>query len=708
MFQSSALRWFGAVVAALLMLASGLATAQNASKDKSAAKDQSPQAQASSQSSGGASATPPQPSEQLEEIVVFGRGIKLLGTADAASEGSVGGADLAVRPLMRVAELLEAVPGLVAVQHSGSGKANQYYLRGFNLDHGTDFTTQVDGMPWNLRTHGHGQGYLDVNGLIPETVERIDFRKGVYRGDIGDFSMAGSSFITTVNYFDAPFLTLEAGEYGWDRLAIGGSYENNNKESTLVGIAELEGNNGPWAEPEHLRHKSGWGKYTKSTGYGMLSASVSAYYADWRPTEQIPERVIGSSVCPDQYCAIDPTATGHTTRWIGTMNFDSKDWNATAYLQYYDWNMFSNPTYDYQIHQFDRRWTSGGKYERTMVNSDKLMVTFGGDFRYDDIGNVGVDHTDARAFVETIGKNSVKEGSIGVYSEATWFPTSKLRLFGALRGDSYNFDVVAKTPQSSAGSETDSIVSPKVGLAYTLNNEVEFYANWGRGFHSNDARGVVNKTNPVPGLSPGTGYEGGARFEIGGIKLTAAYWWLDLDSELVFVGDSNSVQPKGASKRDGYELTLFWRPVDWLGIDAVYTGSTSRYVNNPDGVHIEGSVENAGEFGMQAVKDKWEASLRVRYLGPYALTPDNLHRAGGDISVGLRGAYTIGKTTLFAEIFNLTARQGKDIVYWYPAYVAGFDPPGLTSADINCDVTDCRMSRAQEPRQLRIGAKFSF
>ncbi len=689
--------WVHALGAGVCLLVTGLALAQNSSQGTQA-----------SQSGADSAAPVSQPPEQLEEIVVFGRGIKLLGTADAASEGSVGGADLAVRPLMRVAELLESVPGLVAVQHSGSGKANQYYLRGFNLDHGTDFTTYVDGMPWNLRTHGHGQGYLDVNGLMPETVERIDFRKGVYRGDVGDFSMAGSSFITTVNYFDAPFLTFETGQYGWDRLAVGGSHENTDKESTLVGMAELNEYDGPWQEAEHLRHKAGWGKYTKSTSFGMLSASLSAYYADWRPTEQVPERAIGSSVCPDVYCALDPTATGHTTRWIGTVNLDNKDWNATAYVQYYDWNMFSNPTYDYQIHQFDRRSTTGGKYQRTLVDSSKVMVNVGGEFRYDDIGNVGVDHTDARTFIENIGQNAVKETSLGVFTEATWFPTDKLRLFGALRGDSYDFNVTAKTPQSSAGSKTDSLVSPKVGLAYTLNDDVELYANWGKGFHSNDARGVVNQTNAVPGLSPGTGYEGGARFEIGGLKLTAAYWWLNLDSELVFVGDDNSVEPRGASRRDGYELTLFWRPIDWLGIDAVYTGSTARYVDNPEGVYIEQSVENAGEFGMQAVKDKWEASMRVRYLGPYALTPDNQHRVGGDISVGVRGAYTIGKATLFAEIFNLTDRKGKDIVYWYPAYVAGFDPPGLTSADIDCGVTDCRVSRAQEPRTLRVGVKFSF
>src|SRR5512145_47691 len=153
-----------------------------------------------------------QSNDGLEEIVVFGRSLELVGRAEAASEGTVAGADLLVRPMLRVAELLEAVPGMVAVQHSGSGKANQYFLRGFNLDHGTDFTTYIDGMPLNLRSHGHGQGYLDVNGLLPEIVDRIDYRKGPYRADAGDFAMAGASFITTIDRLDAPFTALETGE----------------------------------------------------------------------------------------------------------------------------------------------------------------------------------------------------------------------------------------------------------------------------------------------------------------------------------------------------------------------------------------------------------------------------------------------------------------------------------------------------------------
>ena len=163
-----------------------------------------------------------QSEEEPETVLVFGRAERQIGIAGAASEGAVGGADLTVRPILRTAELLEVVPGLIAAAHSGSGKANQYFLRGINLDHGTDFTAYVDDVPWNFRTHGHGQGYLDINGLIPETVVQIDYRKGPYRGDLGDFALAGAALITTTNAYDRPFAQAEVGSFGWYRAADGG------------------------------------------------------------------------------------------------------------------------------------------------------------------------------------------------------------------------------------------------------------------------------------------------------------------------------------------------------------------------------------------------------------------------------------------------------------------------------------------------------
>jgi outer membrane receptor protein involved in Fe transport len=636
----------------------------------------------------------------LDEVIVFGRAEELIGVAAAASEGTVGGDDLLVRPMLRTAELLEAVPGLIAAQHSGSGKANQYFLRGFQLDHGTDFTAYVDDVPWNLRTHGHGQGYLDVNGLIPEVIDRVNYRKGTYRADVGDFSMAASALMTTIERLDRSFIAAEAGQYDWMRFATGGTADFGDAALTLLG--QYKTYNGPWELEEDLQHGSVWGKYVTPTDFGKFSITLSGYIATWKPTEQTPESAFGTELCADEYCSLDMTADGKTERWILGAQWFADRWRATAYAQYYNWHMLSNATYepDGQIDQFDRRVILGGRYEYELVNNDAFDMNLGTELRYDDIGKVGFDNTVDGVFTNNFANNQVTESSIAAYSEATWNVVEGLRLTGGLRVDRYEFDVDANEGTGTdgldnVGSTSDSIVSPKAGIAYAISDQVELYGNWGRGFHSNDARGVNKNIDPVPGLVDATGYEAGARFEVGAFKITTAYWWLNLSSELIFVGDDNTVEPKGSSKRHGYEVVLFWRPLEWLGIDGVYTGSNARYVDEQEGGgrFIEGGVENAGELGIAATTKEWELSARLRYLGPYALLPDNSERADDELQFNLRAAYNFARFTVYGELLNAFDHKGKDIVYYYEN---AFDPAGG------------RVSRAEEPRTFRAGVKLQF
>ncbi len=646
-------------------------------------------------------ALPAQGADPLPEVVIFARGENLIGKADAASEGAVGGADLSVRPLLRVAELLEVVPGLIAAQHSGSGKANQYFLRGFNLDHGTDFTTYIDDVPMNLRTHGHGQGYLDLNGVIPEVIERIDYRKGPYRADIGDFALAGASFMSTLHRLDAPFVALESGQYGWQRVAGGGTFGLGRGDLTLVG--QWKSYDGPWELPERLKHESLWSKYTQATSIGALELSLSGYHASWHPTEQIPERAIGTSVCADAFCALDTTAIGETTRWIVSGRLLGEDWRATLYAQTYDWHMLSDPTYDFQINQLDRRSVFGGRYERELLKHDHFTLNAGVEGRYDDVARVGLQHTNAGVFAEDLGRYGVREGSVAPYAEASWNPIEPLRLLAGARADFYSFDVASRQAGYPSGNQSAHIVSPKLGAAYALNSRIELYANWGRGFHSNDARGVAAPlpgNAPVPGLVRGTGKEAGVRLQAGGFTLTGTYWWLDVGSELKFVGDSNSVQPSTPSRRRGYELVGFWRPVPWLAMDAVWTGSHARSQDSPGAEFIPGAIESAGELGISAVQNRWEASVRVRYLGPYPLIEDNSLRATAETVINLRAAWKLPRVTLYAELLNVLNDDGKDIVYYYPTHVDGLDPPGAE--------VDGRVSRAEEPRTVRAGIKYLF
>ena len=642
----------------------------------------------------------------IEEVAIFGRNTDLVGEAVSASVGYVGGDDLLIRPLVKTAELLESMPGMVAVQHSGSGKANQYFLRGFNLDHGTDYTVQLDGTPLNMRSHGHGQGYLDVNGIIPETVEGIDYRKGPYYADLGDFSMAGASFISTIDVIDRPFVSTELGEDGWRRYVGGVSQELNNGTLSLIG--EIKNFDGPWEKEEDLNHFSIWGKYKTQTSFGDAEFTISGYEANWDPTEQIPERAFGTAACEDAFCSLDPTAEGETSRWIVNANLAGNDWNANLYAQTYDWTMTSNPTYDFQINQFDKRWTLGGQADKTLIDNSTYDLVVGGEFRYDDGSRIGVEQFSNGTYVADIGSNKISEGSAGAFVEATWYVNRDLRMTGGLRTDYFDFSATAQNALSASGDKTDSQASPKFALAYTPLDNLELYYNWGRGFHSNDARGVVNSINPVPGISAGTGYEAGGRLTLGDFKFTSAYWWLNQDSELIFVGDSNSVEPKGASEREGYELTMFWQPTNWLGVDAAFTTSDARYVNNPDGIYVEQAVEEAVQFGVSLTRPSWDASIRLRYLGPYALDAGNLNRGESLTTINLRTAYHWQSVTMFVEVINLADTDGKEIVYNYPAYVQGLDAPGLSSDDIDCDVTTCTMSRTTLPRSFRVGVSYQF
>jgi outer membrane receptor protein involved in Fe transport len=639
---------------------------------------------------------------EVGALVVFGRAEAKIGIAQAASEGTISGADLLVRPLLRVAELLEAVPGMVAAQHSGSGKANQYFLRGFNLDHGSDFTTYIDDVQMNFRTHGHGQGYLDLNGLIPEIINREDFRKGPYRADGGDFALAGAAYMTTLDGYDRPWIAGEAGSHGWGRVAAGGTMTDAGGELTLVGQAKVY--DGPWEQPEKLRHYAGFAKYAREVGIGKLELTGHAYRARWKPTEQIPERIIGSGVCRDVFCSPDPSATGETTRFITNAKLSGEGWKVSTNAQFYDWNMFSNPTYanadgsSAQIHQIDRRWIYGLKAEKAWTLSPALELTIGSENRYDRIGKVGVQQTDDRALVGSLGLYRVQEGSASLYGEATWRPVEGLRLTGGLRGDYYHAHVSARDAEAAAlgvGKASDSIVSPKVGAAYKVSDNFEVYANWGKGFHSNDVRGAVYATSPVPLLVDGTGKELGGRFQGSGFNLTATYWWLDLGSELKFAGDSNAVEPTGASKRRGYELVAFWRPTAWLAIDGSYTASHSRYDN---GDYIPNAFESAASAGMSLIADPWEASVRVRHLGPSPLIEDNSVRDKGSTVFNARGAYKFPTVEVYAELLNIADSRDKDIAYAYESYI-----PGLDSAP-----TEGRLSRVVEPRTVRVGAKYTF
>jgi outer membrane receptor protein involved in Fe transport len=644
-----------------------------------------------------------------DTIVVYGRGERRIGIAGAASEGGVAGADIEIRPLLRPGELLEATPGLIATQHSGGGKANQFFLRGFNLDHGTDFSLYIDDMPMNFRTHGHGQGYLDVNGLIPETVERVDYRKGPYRADRGDFSFVGSASITTRDKID-PFVTVEGGSYNYWRFVGGGTVPLSGDASlTVVGQAKFY--DGPWELPEDLDAYAGFAKFHSPLGEtGELQVSLNLYSATWAPTEQLPERVVGTPLCADRFCSLDKTLRGKADRQILTVNYHDEDWRITGWAQHNDWSLLNNftfllddPVNGDQRRQFEERWSWGGRIERNFEFSDTFSLSVGTELREDTLAPVGLDHTIEGMIDFTYGSFDVKETSASLYAEATWTPIERLMVIGGIRNDWYRFRTEAVEGATSwSGVVKDDSFAPKIGVNYEVADGLALYANYGEGFHSNDARGVTNPDDPAPGLVEGDMEEVGFRVEKGGLIFTGVYWWSSIESELIYVGDSGAVEPSDPGVRHGYELTAFWKPNSWLAVDGVWTGSTARYAGLPEGEnYVPGALESSGELGISALFKGWNAAARMRYLGPHPLIEDNSERGEPTLLVNFRAAWTpsfIDGFELYGEVLNVFDSEDDDIDYFYATRFPGEPADGIEG----------RNSRIVEPRQFRIGVKKSF
>lgn len=614
-------------------------------------------------------------------IVVFGRAFSMIGAASAGSQGVVGYSDFERRPLSRVGELVEVIPGLVATQHSGSGKANQYFLRGFNLDHGTDFAAFIDGAPINLRTHGHGQGYLDLNFIIPELTERIDFRKGPYYADVGDFTAAATAAFKTYDSLPTSIAQATLGENGYRRGLVAASLEAAGGDFLLAGETVFYDN--PFVLDENLEKYNAFLKYTRQTDNADWRLSLSAYDARWTSTDQVPLRAIESGAIP-RLGFIDPDLGGETTRIALTAGVDAADWSATAYAIYYDFSLFSNFTYfdndpinGDEFEQRDERVTLGGsaKYAIPFNFADRTAeLRIGTDLRYDDIFNVGLFNTDARQRLSTVRNDDVKELSIGGFAEAEIALSDSLRASAGLRGDVYDYRVDASMAANS-GRGSDAIVTPTAGLAWRAAQTLEFYANYGQGFHSNDVRGATiaidpvtrEAVTPVDVLVRSEGAEIGARLERGAVNATLVGFWLDLDSELVFVGDAGTTEPNDGSRRFGVEFNLFWRPADWIAFDATAAYTDARFKNAVAGEErIPQAVESVFGAGLsiEPVKDL-TATLRLRRFGEAPLLEDGSVFSEPTTTVNLGLYKDIGSLRLGLDILNLLDSDDADVTYFF-------------------------------------------
>ncbi|HEY7493574.1 MAG TPA: TonB-dependent receptor plug domain-containing protein, partial [Candidatus Tectomicrobia bacterium] len=611
---------------------------------------------------------------QLEPVLVTGRAAGLVGSAGSASQGQVGQTELDTRPLLRPGEVLEVIPGMAVTQHSGTGKANQYFLRGFNLDHGTDFSTRIDGIPVNLPTHGHGQGYMDLNFLIPELIDTVDFRKGPYYAEVGDFSSAGTADMHLFNKLPQGFVKFGVGQDDFYRLVVGDSPHLG--PGILLYAFEGRYYDGPWDTPERLKKFSGVLKYTLDHGHTGFSLLAMGYASKWDAADQIPERAVAQGLI-SRLGAIDTSDGGKTYRYSLSGEWWRK-WGhgttrANAYVVSYKLNLFSNFTFFLddqangdQFEQADRRMVAGGNVAHTWSTDllgKSLEHTLGVQVRHDAIPEVGLHKTRQRTRLSTVRGDDVAETSLGLYyrQQTRWL--SKFRTVLGLRGDLFFFDVESDAPLNS-GSRTDGIVSPKLSLIFGPWASTEVYVNGGFGFHSNDARGTTITIEPQTGepaarvdpLVRSKGAEIGVRSTfIPGLHTTVAFWYLTLDSELLFVGDAGITEPSRPSRRYGVEWSNFYHVAPWFVLDADVAFTHAEFTDNaPAGERIPGALETVIAAGATVeLPYNLFGSLRVRYFSPRPLLEDNSVRAGASTVVNLALGYKYKQFLAQLDVLNL-------------------------------------------------------
>lgn len=663
----------------------------------------------------------------IEEVYVGGDATPVLANSEAASVGTVLAAQIAHRPALRPAELLETIPGMVVTQHSGDGKANQYFLRGFNLDHGSDFANYVEGVPVNMVSHGHGQGYTDLNFLIPELVERIVYRKGPYYAEAGDFASAGSARTAYKRKVEKQTVKLSVGENGYGRmLAYGGVAV---ADGQLVYAIESMKNDGPWVVAEGFDKKNGVLKYSSGDDDRGYSVTALAYEADWTSTDQVPQRLVDDGSL-DRYGSLDDSTGGDTHRYSLSANMwsqlsDTLHLDSQFYVFDYALRLTSNASYfsrddvddpDFrgdQFTQFDNRLSYGGQLDFSQVLNSRHELNYGAELRLDDINDVGVGFSQQALIYDLFARAAIDEIALGVYGSVhsqwtDWFAT-----IAGLRYQTIDVSVDAKRVGDDEGDDREALLSPKLSLRFGPFANTEFFVNYGEGFHSNDARGVVrggSAANTVPLMSESTGYELGMRSLLArDVQVSLVLFRLDLDSELVFVGDESTTEPRDATRRQGVELSVFYQPVDWFVLDVDYAASNTRFKNQQfDGAtalgkNVPDSVENVFAMGASVELDNGVyGGVRLRYFGPRKLTE------GGDIesdasqilNANLGYRFDNG-VSLGLEVINVLDDSDDDITYYYASRTASERTAGI-------DPIDDFHSHPMEPRTLRASLSFEF
>jgi hypothetical protein len=651
-----------------------------------------PNGRAASETETESSEAPDSTLRVYDEVEVKARADDLGGIARSATEGSTGRADLARRPILRSGEVVETVPGLVATQHSGGGKANQYFLRGFNLDHGTDLSLSVAGMPVNQPTHGHGQGYADLGFLVPELIDRVRYRKGAYYADTGDFSAAGAVEVDLVRALDGTHVELMGGSFDYRRALVADSFRLG--DGDLLAAVEVSGNDGPWTRGDDYDRFNGVLRYSRGDASSGWSITAMAHDSSWLATDQVPRRAVESGLI-GRFDLLDPGPRGSTSRTslVGEAHWgDARRLTSlSAYVVRLDFDLVSNFTYFLddpddgdQFEQVDERTVLGLELRRDWLGSwsgRRVESTVGLDLRGDDIAN-GLFRTRDLARTGSVRADDVEQLGGGPFaaSEIQWTP--KLRTVFGLRGELYSADVESDLAESS-GERGDLLLLPKASFILGPWRDTEVYVNLGYGHHSNDARGATIRVDPttggaaerVPPLVRAFAADVGARTTVlPGVQSTLSLFVLELDSELVFVGDGGFTEASRPSRRVGLEWANVARLTPRLFLDLDVTLARGRFTDpDPAGDRIPGAVARTVAAGLSWTgPGRFSGSLRWRTFGDIPLVEDGSERWGRSSLVNLALGYSLPRgITLRAEVFNLLDSEDSDVEYFYASRLPG-------------------------------------
>ena len=599
----------------------------------------------------------------------------------AASARTVRDRDLHVRPIQRPSDLFRVTPGLLTVQHAGGGKANQYLLRGFDADHGTDVAFSFDGVPLNMVSHGHGQGYSDPNWIIPELVERVEVAKGPYFVEHGDFATAGAIDLVTRDRGES-FVSAGGGSFGTLRgVGIASPTLGGNWHPLLA--AEVLHTDGPFQNPEIFRKYNFFGKLTYDIdARSHLSFAATAYSGSWNASGQLPSRAVDSGAV-DYFGTLDSTEGGASTRdnlYVTYQLRPDKDseFVALAYLTHYDFTLYSNftffsrdPVNGDEIEQRDHRSITGAQASYRWLRQWKNVLLdskIGGDARADAIAN-GLNHVRARARLGKVVDDEVNETSIGAYAKEEIQLGRWVRLVGGLRLDHFTFRVddhledLTGQGVVTSGIKGATRFSPKAALILSPHPTTDLFFNLGYGFHSNDARGVVRSRDPVTPLTRTIGYEAGVRSRLldHRLELAAVLWGIDIDSETVWVGDEGTTEAAAATRRLGVELEGRWELTTWLLADLDATLSKANFrenAGNAQAVALAPRLTVSG--GLSAFHHSGlRGGLRGLYIAKRPATEDEFLDAEATTLVDLFAAYRWKSFELSLTIENVINRRYK-------------------------------------------------